>query len=225
VLRQLGVDPKAGLSDADAQKRLSQYGPSALEEKKKSQLAVFLGFFWGPIPWMIEAAALMALLVKDLGDFTIITALLVFNAILGFWEEHQASNALAALKGALAGKARVLRGGQWREADAATLVPGDTAFDHVPVAPKPVTWDMPRILTISSIFGSIAVVQSFGLMYIGDIVWHIDRAHLQTMMFLQLVAGGHLMLFVTRTPEEFWKRPFPAPKLFWAIVAMQILRC
>jgi magnesium-transporting ATPase (P-type) len=96
VLKQLGVDPKAGLSSAEAQKRLGQYGPNALEEKKKSELAVFLGFFWGPIPWMIEVAALMALLVKDFGDFTIIALLLVFNAVLGFWEEHQASNALAA---------------------------------------------------------------------------------------------------------------------------------
>src|SRR5208337_2423174 len=98
VLQQLGVDPKAGLSSSEAQNRLGQYGPNALEEKKKSELAVFLGFFWGPIPWMIEAAAFMALLVKDFGDFTIITLLLVFNAVLGFWEEHQASNALAALK-------------------------------------------------------------------------------------------------------------------------------
>src|SRR5271166_2365088 len=72
VLKQLGVDPKAGLSSSEAQKRLGQYGPNALEEKKKSELAVFLGFFWGLIPWMIEAAALMALLVKDFGDFTII---------------------------------------------------------------------------------------------------------------------------------------------------------
>ena len=90
VLKELGVDPKAGLSSTEVQKRLSQYGRNALEEKKKSELAVFLGFFWGPIPWMIEAAALMALLVKDWGDFAIITGLLVFNAVLGFWEEHEA---------------------------------------------------------------------------------------------------------------------------------------
>jgi hypothetical protein len=40
--------------------------------------------------------------------------------------------------------------------------------------------------------------------------------YLQTMMFLQLVAGGHLMSFLTRTPGAFWKPPFPASKLFWA---------
>src|SRR5438034_7503491 len=74
---------------------------------------------------MIEAAALMALIVRDWGDFTIITALLLFNAVLGFWEEHEASNALDALKNSLALKARVLRIGEWQEVDARTLVPGD----------------------------------------------------------------------------------------------------
>ena len=124
-LKQLKVDPQRGLSAAELASRLKQYGPNALEEKKKSQLAVFLGFFWGPIPWMIEAAAVMALGVHDYGDFAIILALLVFNAVLGFVEEHEASNALAVLKGALAQKARVLRDGQWSEVDATTLVPGD----------------------------------------------------------------------------------------------------
>jgi len=53
-------------------------------------------------------------------------------------------------------------------------------------------------------------------------VHHLDHPHLQTMMFLQLVAGGHLMLFVTRTRGSFWKSPYPNPKLFFAIVATQI---
>jgi H+-transporting ATPase len=125
ALKALGVDAKAGLATSEAQSRLVKYGPNALEEKKQSEFAVFLGFFWGPIPWMIEGAALMALLVKDWGDFSIILTLLLFNAGLGFWEEHAASNALAALKGALARKARVLRDAQWSEREAATLVPGD----------------------------------------------------------------------------------------------------
>jgi H+-transporting ATPase len=109
TLEQLGVDPKTGLSITDAQARLTKYGPNAIVEEKKSELAAFLGFFWGPIPWMIEAAALTALLVRDWGDFTIIASLLVFNAVLGFWEEHAASNALDSLKNSLALKARVLR--------------------------------------------------------------------------------------------------------------------
>ena len=102
VLTKLGADPKTGLSPAAQQERLNKYGPNALAEKKKSQLSAFLAYFWGPIPWMIEAAALMAFVVGDWGDFTIIASLLLFNALLGFWEEHEASNALDTLKSSLA---------------------------------------------------------------------------------------------------------------------------
>src|SRR5437016_865169 len=125
VLTKLGADPKTGLSPAAQQERLNKYGPNALAEKKKSQLSAFLAYVWGPISWMIEAAALMAFIVRDWGDFTIIASLLLFNALLGFWEEHEASNALDALKSSLALKARVLRDGKWQEVDARTLVPGD----------------------------------------------------------------------------------------------------
>ncbi len=125
ILTNLGADPKTGLSPAALQERLNKYGPNALAEEKKSALSAFVTYFWGPIPWMIEAAALMALVVKDWGDFTIITSLLLFNALLGFWEEREASNALDALKSSLALKARALRGGKWEQVDARTLVPGD----------------------------------------------------------------------------------------------------
>src|SRR5438876_12330800 len=74
---------------------------------------------------MIEAAALMSLIVGDWGDLTIITSLLLFSACLGFWEEHEASNALDALKNSLALKERVLPSGKWEQVDARTLVPGD----------------------------------------------------------------------------------------------------
>jgi H+-transporting ATPase len=105
VLAALSTDAQKGLDAKAAADRLSQYGLNALEEKKTSQWIVFLRYFWGPIPWMIEAAAIMAAVVHDWGDFTIILALLIFNAALGFFEEHQASNALQALKNALALKA------------------------------------------------------------------------------------------------------------------------
>jgi len=125
ILMNLGTDPKTGLNPTQLEERLSKYGPNALPEEKKSALSAFVAYFWGPIPWMIEAAALMALIVRDWGDFTIIASLLLFNALLGFWEEHEASNALDALKNSLALRARVLRGGKWEQVDARTLVPGD----------------------------------------------------------------------------------------------------
>lgn len=115
----------AGLSASETQSRLEQFGRNELAEKKESPLITFLLYFWGPIPWMIEAAAILSLLASDFRDFIIIAAMLIFNALIGFWEEHKASNALAALKAGLALKARALRDGKWGEVEAATLVPGD----------------------------------------------------------------------------------------------------
>jgi H+-transporting ATPase len=71
----LGGDSKVGLTAAEAQALLAKYGRNALEEQKESALSAYLGFFWGPIPWMIEAAALTALFVHTWGDITIIAAL------------------------------------------------------------------------------------------------------------------------------------------------------
>jgi H+-transporting ATPase len=65
ILAKLGTDPKTGLNPGQLQERLSKYGLNALPEEKKSALSAFLAYFWGPIPWMIEAAVLMALIVGD----------------------------------------------------------------------------------------------------------------------------------------------------------------
>ena len=125
TLATFGVDRERGLSAEEAAKRLQASGPNALEEKHVSLLQRILPYFWGPIPWMIEAAAVLSLLTRDWNDFAVITALLVFNAVIGFREEASAAYALAALKNQLALKARVLRDGRWREIEARELVPGD----------------------------------------------------------------------------------------------------
>jgi len=114
-----------GLTQAEAQKRLAQYGPNEIEEKKTSPILKFLSYFWGPIPWMIEAAVILSGVVRHWPDFGIILLLLVANAVVGFWEEHQAGNAIAALKAKLAIKARVKRDGKWLTPAARELVPGD----------------------------------------------------------------------------------------------------
>jgi H+-transporting ATPase len=124
LLAKLGTSVE-GLSQSEAQSRLTKYGPNAIVEKKESTLLKFLTYFWGPIPWMIEIAAVLSAVVGHWTDFTIIIILLAFNAVVGFWQEHQAANAIEALKKQLAVKARVKRDGNWTEVDAATLVPGD----------------------------------------------------------------------------------------------------
>jgi H+-transporting ATPase len=114
-----------GLSQAEAQKRLTQYGPNEIEEKKTNPFLKFLTYFWGPIPWMIEAAVILSAVARHWPDFAIILLLLLANAVVGFWEEHQAGNAIAALKAKLAIKARVKRDGKWTTPEARELVPGD----------------------------------------------------------------------------------------------------
>jgi len=114
-----------GLSQAEAQKRLTQYGPNEIEDKKTNPFLKFLTYFWGPIPWMIEAAVILSAVDRHWPDFAIILLLLLANAMVGFWEEHQAGNAIAALKAKLAIKARVKRDGKWINPAARELVPGD----------------------------------------------------------------------------------------------------
>ena len=98
---KLGSSPE-GLSQAEAEKRLAQYGPNEIEEKKTNPLLKFLTYFWGPIPWMIEAAVVLSAVARHWPDFGIILVLLCANAVVGFWEERQAGNAIAALKAKLA---------------------------------------------------------------------------------------------------------------------------
>jgi len=124
VQEKLGFS-KEGLTQVEAEKRLIQYGPNEIEEKKTNLFLKFLSYFWGPIPWMIEIAVILSGVVRHWPDFFIILLLLVANAVVGFWEEREAGNAIEALKSKLAVKARVKRDGKWINSPARELVPGD----------------------------------------------------------------------------------------------------
>ncbi|MBC8485090.1 MAG: HAD-IC family P-type ATPase, partial [Bacteroidetes bacterium] len=114
-----------GLTDTQAEERIKQYGYNEITGKKKNPIIKFLSYFWGPIPWMIEVAAILSAIINHWEDFWIIFALLLLNAIVGFWQEHKADNAIELLKKKLALKTRVLRNGKWMEEPAKVLVPGD----------------------------------------------------------------------------------------------------
>ncbi len=114
-----------GLTQAEALRRLALYGPNAIPERRVNRFLKLLSYGWGPIPWMIELAVILSALVRHWADFWIILTLLVANALVGFWEENQAGNAVAALKARLALRARVHRDGVWTSLAARELVPGD----------------------------------------------------------------------------------------------------
>jgi H+-transporting ATPase len=124
-LRSRLESPPEGLTGSDAASRLQQVGPNELPETTTSPLLRFASSLWGPIPWMIEAAAVLSAVVGRWEDFGIILALLVANAGIGFWEEYRASDAIAALKASLALEARARRDAAWAVVPARELVPGD----------------------------------------------------------------------------------------------------
>jgi len=115
----------AGLTAVEALQRLQHYGPNEIVERHSNPVLVFLGYFWGPIPWMVEVALVLSLAARHWTDAVIIGVLLAMNGLVAFFEEHQAANAIAALKQRLASAARVLRDGAWTTVAVRELVPGD----------------------------------------------------------------------------------------------------
>ncbi len=114
-----------GLTSAEAKKRLEKYGLNEIPDKEETLFHRIFRRFWGPIPWMIEVAAVLSALVKKWEDFAIIMVMLLVNAILDLYQESKALNAIKALKKTLARTSLVLRDGKWQEIDAKELVSGD----------------------------------------------------------------------------------------------------
>lgn len=114
-----------GLSSEQAAALLLEFGPNAITSHPVPLWKRLLRFFWGPIPWMIETAAVLSLMLGDLADFLIIFTMLLVNACVGFWQEFKADNAIKLLQQRLAPQANVLRDGSWQVIPADRLVPGD----------------------------------------------------------------------------------------------------
>ncbi|MCK4569276.1 MAG: hypothetical protein KAT76_03245, partial [Bacteroidales bacterium] len=125
LLKELQSDPASGLNEKEVINRLEKFGYNEIVEKKENLLIKFLKNFWGPIPWMIEAAVILSIIDKDWNDVIIIGSLLLINGLIEFVQGYKADNAMAMLKKNLASKSRVLRDGKWREMEARDLVPGD----------------------------------------------------------------------------------------------------
>ncbi|RMG28353.1 MAG: HAD family hydrolase, partial [Gammaproteobacteria bacterium] len=125
TLDELHTDPQRGLTGDEAARRLREFGPNEIEEQEEPLWHRIFRRFWGPIPWMIEIAALLSALVQKWEDFTIILIMLLVNGLLDFFQEHRALNALAALKQRMAQQVTVLRDGEFHVLPARELVPGD----------------------------------------------------------------------------------------------------
>jgi H+-transporting ATPase len=125
TLHVYGVDAARGLSEAQAKERLARYGYNEIEEREEPLWHRVFRRFWGPIPWMIEVAAILSAAVQKWEDLIIISIMLLVNAGLDFFQEHRALNALKALKQRMTAEIIVLREGDFKTIPARELVPGD----------------------------------------------------------------------------------------------------
>jgi H+-transporting ATPase len=96
------------------------------------------------------------------------------------------------------------------------------AYDNVRYNDQPEAWNMRVVLGIATVLGVVGVVAAFGLFYLGERVFHLDRAHIQTLMYLKMSVAGHLTIFLTRTRGPFWSIR-PARILWVAVLGTQIL--
>jgi Ca2+-transporting ATPase len=134
---RLQVEAAQGLEPAEAKERVARHGENRLAQKKpRSRWLAFLDQFKSVLILVLIGAAALAGAIGDLKDAVVILIVVLFNALLGFWQEHRAEATLAALKKMLSPTARVRRAGRVEEIPAAQLVPGDIvlleAGDRVP---------------------------------------------------------------------------------------------
>jgi H+-transporting ATPase len=136
----LRADVKDGLSAAEIENRHRDYGYNEVPGKKANPYINFAKKFWGPTAWILEAVVVLSLVLDNYPDTVIVVALLLLNAVLGFFQEQKASDAVETLKQKLRIHARTLRDGKWHLIPARELVPGDIvrvrAGDFVPADVK-----------------------------------------------------------------------------------------
>src|SRR5579863_4609414 len=124
-LKDAPATAQTGLTSTEAKSRLAKSGPNAMPDTAMHPLRRALTKFWAPVPWMLEAAIVLEIILGKYVEAGIIAVLLAFNAVLGFFQEGRAQATLAALKSRLALNASVRRDNTWRTIPAAGLVPGD----------------------------------------------------------------------------------------------------
>jgi plasma-membrane proton-efflux P-type ATPase len=125
TLTALQVNPDTGLAGAEVDARREEHGYNEVVEQKSHPVLKFLGKFWGLSAWMLELIMILSLVLRNYADLAIVGALLVVNAVLGFWQDHRAAGVMESLRRRLQVSARVLRDASWQVVPARDLVPGD----------------------------------------------------------------------------------------------------
>lgn len=163
-----------GLAESEAQRRLQILGFNEVAEKRRRPIVEFLLRYWGPMPWLLELAIVLSVVLKHYLEAGIIFGLLTINTVIGQVQSSGSQRALDALRKRLAVKAHVLRDSRWTNIDARELVPGDVISvglgDIVPADARLLRGDLSidqSVLTGESL--SVDARQS-GVIYSGSVV-------------------------------------------------------
>jgi len=97
------------------------------------------------------------------------------------------------------------------------------AYDRTWLDPKPVRWQMRRVLSVSTVLGLVGVIETFGILLLAELWLRLPREQIQTLVFLKLAVAGHLTLFVARTRRPLLTEPHPAPILLWTTIGTKLL--
>ncbi len=96
------------------------------------------------------------------------------------------------------------------------------AYDRTRVDDKPVRWNMREVLFVATVLGVLGVISSFGIFYIAERYMRLPADVVRSFIFLKLAVAGHLTIFITRTEDHFWRKPYPSPLLFWAALSTKV---
>ena len=96
------------------------------------------------------------------------------------------------------------------------------AYDHTGLEKNPVRWNMQQVITVATAMGIVGVFGSFGMLLIAMDWLQLSIDQIQTYVFLKMAVAGHLVLFVARSKDHFWKRPWPAPVMIWSAVITKL---
>ncbi|MGB8707663.1 MAG: plasma-membrane proton-efflux P-type ATPase [Dehalococcoidia bacterium] len=163
-----------GMTNSEIQRRVQIFGFNEVTEKRGNPVLAFLSRYWGPMPWLLELAILLSIVLKHYLEAGIIFALLTINTIIGQIQSSGSQIALEALKKRLAIEARVLRDGNWVTIEAKEIVPGDIVFigmgDIVPADAKLISGDLSIDQSILTGESLPVDAQQSAIIYSGSIV-------------------------------------------------------
>ena len=126
---KLEVDQRVGLHASEAEERLERYGPNELaRDEPRSNLEIVLSQFKSPLIYILLVAFVVTIVIDEYTDAAVIAAVLVINAVIGFFQERKADRSVHALMELAAPRSTVVRDGEEREIDSAGLVPGDVVM-------------------------------------------------------------------------------------------------